>query len=215
MMAAAADVTEYRAILRACRKLRKPRGNYLDNDFVSALVDTVIDYRLNETITGRAYKHFEDNHWDRLRTCTQLCSFLKRFPDTKQGNARGARSLWGYGYGERFRQLRRLVAYFQRVGVKDRRTLRRWAHESSFERDFKGQVRGLAFAVYKWLLMRVGVETVKPDSRLKRFLRRVTGRDFSDDETVSVLEQAAREIGWKAYILDWAIWEAEGERSRS
>lgn len=208
-----ATAAEYRKIVRACRKLPKPRGNYLDNDFVSTLAGTVIDYQLHETTVTRAYKHFEKQNWDDLRTCRQLRGFLSRFPDTKEGNVKGAMALWGYHYGNRFRQLRRLVAFFQRVGVSDYRSLRRWARESTFERDFEGQVKGLAFAVYKWLVMRLGVETVKPDIWIKRWLRHVTGRAFADAEAVAVLERAAREIGKKANILDWAIWDTRKEWS--
>jgi hypothetical protein len=63
---------------------------------------------------------------------------------------------------------------------------------SDFERDFKGRVKGLAFAVYKWLGMRQGVETIKPDTHVKNFLRRTTGRAFSDHEAVSILERVAK-----------------------
>jgi hypothetical protein len=206
------DRATYQAILRACRALPKPRGNYHDRDYVSVFVDTVIDYRLNETITGRAYQHFEDNRWDSLRTARQLRNFLARFPDTKAGNVKAARALWGYGYGNRLQQLRRLTAYFDSIGVRDGRSLRGWARASSFEVDFKGRVKGLGFAVYKWLVIRLGVETVKPDSRLRRFLRRAARRDFSDAEVVAILERVAKALGLKAHMLDWAIWDDEGER---
>jgi hypothetical protein len=98
------------------------------------------------------------------------------------------------------------------LGVRDYRSLRRWARDSNYETHFKGRVNGLGFAVYKWLVIRLGVETVKPDSRLKRFLRRATRREFSNSEVVAILERIARDMGWGAHILDWAIWEAEGER---
>src|SRR5438094_6337568 len=130
MMVRTADGAEYRAIVLACRKLPKPLGNYHDKDFVSALVETVINYQLNETIVKRAYKHFERNNWDSLRNCRQLAAFLEGFPNTKEGNVKGAMSLWGYRYGNRFRQLRQLVAFFQGIGVREHRSLRRWAHES-------------------------------------------------------------------------------------
>ena len=71
----------------------------------------------------------------------------------------------------------------------------------------------MAFAVYKWLVMRLGVETVKPDMWIKRWLLHVTGREFGDAEAVAVLERAAREIGRKANRLDWAIWDTRYEWS--
>jgi hypothetical protein len=176
------------------------------------MIQTVLDYHIWDKVLNKAYKHFEDNHWDNLRTEGQLRKFLKKFPDTKTGNYSGARALWGYRFGRRFRQLRRLISYFRKVGVTNQASLRRWAQKSSFEDDFKGKVKGLGFAVYKWLQMRVGVETVKPDVHVKNFLNRAAGRKFGDEETVSTLERVARDIGWKAHRLDWAIWESEKER---
>jgi hypothetical protein len=108
---------------------------------------------------------------------------------------------WGYRYGNRFRQLRQLVAFFDRIGVREHRSLRHWAHDSTFERDFEGRVRGLAFAVYKWLVMRLGVETVKPDMWRKRWLLHMTGRAFVDAEAVTVLKGAARQ-GRRQYLRD-------------
>lgn len=203
---------EYRAILRACRSLSQPTGNYHDNDYVSNLVETVLDYRLRVEIVNNAYSHFEKHLWDRLRTHGQLVRFLARFPNTTQGNRAGAVTLWGYRYGRRFRQLRYLVSYIKKVGVTNQQGLRRWARNSSFEQDFAGRIKGLGFAVYKWLQIRLGVPTIKPDVHVKNFLKRVTRRVFTDEEAVAVLERAAKTIRWKAYELDWAIWEAEKAR---
>ena len=82
-----------------------------------------------------------------------------------------------------------------------------------FDRDFRGQVRGLGFAVYKWLVMRQGVETIKPDVHVLRFVRSAVGRQPSEAEAVTALERIAMELGLKAYELDWGIWEA-GRSSR-
>ena len=96
--------------------------------------------------------------------------------------------------------------------MTDQPSLRRWARRKDFKDEFKGRVKGLGFAVYYWLLMRLGVDTIKPDSRVKTFLRRASGRHFTDEEAVSVLERAARDMGWKARMLDWSIWENEKAR---
>ena len=54
--------TEYRAILAACRQLPPPRDNYHANDFVSNLIQTVLDYQLRSDIVTRAYDHFEQHY---------------------------------------------------------------------------------------------------------------------------------------------------------
>ena len=58
--------------------------------------------------------------------------------------------------------------------------------------------------------MRLGVETVKPDVRLRKFVEAVVGRAVSDNEIVEAVTQAAAHLGLSARQLDWSIWEAGG-----
>jgi hypothetical protein len=85
--------------------------------------------------------------------------------------------------------------------------LRAWAQGSEFTRDFEGQVKHLGLAAYKWLTMRLGVETVKPDVHLHRFVESAVGHPVGDDELIRALEAVAQRIRRPAARLDWAIWE--------
>jgi len=85
--------------------------------------------------------------------------------------------------------------------------LTRWANTSDFERDFKGKIPGMGYAIYQWLVMRQGIETVKPDVHLRRFVESIVHHEFTDYELVGELEKVARQLGLKAYELDWRIWE--------
>jgi hypothetical protein len=58
--------------------------------------------------------------------------------------------------------------------------------------------------------MRLGVESVKPDTRLRRFVETTIGRKVSDPEIVSGLIEVAQRLGITARQLDWAIWESQG-----
>jgi len=200
---------EYQALKRACESLPSPKGNYLEPDFVSNLLLTVLDYQLKNTIVSRAYDHYKEKHWNRIRTIEDLKGFLANFPTDREGNLRAAKELWGYKYWNRMEQLRDLTRYFDCIGVRDQNSLRQWAIESDFERSFRGRIKGLSYAVYKWLVMRLGVETVKPDIHVMRYVKKSLGRDADDREAVAVLEQIARDLGRNVYELDWAIWEHE------
>ena len=46
--------------------------------------------------------------------------------------------------------------------MTDLASLRAWA-EGSTSKDFVGHIKGLGPTVYQWLVMRAGVETIKPD----------------------------------------------------
>jgi hypothetical protein len=58
------------------------------------------------------------------------------------------------------------------------------------------------------VLMRQGVDTVKPDVHVRRFAEAAVGRPLSDADVVEVVTRAARLLGIRAYELDWRIWEA-------
>ena len=85
---------------------------------------------------------------------------------------------------------------------------RAWAHRGDFRSDFEGRVKGLGLAVYQSLVMRQGVDTVKPDVHVRRFTEAAVGRRLSDADVVEVVTRAARLLDIKAYELDWRIWEA-------
>jgi hypothetical protein len=102
--------------------------------------------------------------------------------------------------------LRGLSAYFVARGVVDLAGLREWAERSSFKRDFEGQIRGLGPAVYNWLVMRLGIETVKPDVHIMRFVESTLGRRVGEADAVALVCDAARVMSCKTYELDWRIW---------
>ena len=103
--------------------------------------------------------------------------------------------------------MRDLARYFRQIGVLDQERLKAWAHGSTFKDDFAGRVKVLGPAVYQWLVMRQGVDTVNPDVHVRRFAEAALGRRLSDNEVIEVITKAAERIGVRAFELDWRIWE--------
>jgi hypothetical protein len=194
-------------VAEACGEVPPARGDYLEDDFIMNLLATVVDYMQHTTAVERALGHFRSKHFDEVRTMADLDAVFAQFSDDKSGNTALAEWLWGYKMWTRAEQLRRLAGFFSNVDVVDQASLRAWANRAEFRRDFEGKVKGLGPAVFNWLVMRQGVETVKPDVHLRRFTERVLGRRLSDTDVVDVVVGAARLLGLKAYELDWAIWE--------
>jgi hypothetical protein len=197
-------------------------NEYVATDFVIALLETVMDYQNSTTTVERAGKFFEDNRWDEIRSIDDLEMAMARFPSDRDGNDALAmylwgyhhwRYLWGYHHWRRAGELRGLVAYFRERDVTDLETLRRWAATST-ERDFVGHVKGLGPTIYQWLVMRAGVETVKPDVHVLRFVGAAIGRPVTESEAVKSLEEVARRLGVSARTLDWSIWEYQRSSSR-
>lgn len=119
---------------------------------------------------------------------------LAQFSDDRDGNSRVAQYLWGNNHWVRVQWLRGLVCFLADEGLQSQEALKAWAERSDYEKDFKGRVKFLGPAAYRWLLMRLGVDTVKPDVHLRRFVERVVGHSVGDDELVRVVSEAPRRL---------------------
>jgi hypothetical protein len=195
------------AVATAATDIPPAAGSYIEEDFILNLQETVLDYMMSTTAVARALEHFNEHQSTDITTIEDLEEVFARFPEDKDGNLGLAQYLWGYNMWTRAQQLRQLTAYFRGIGVVDQASLKKWAESSTFK-DFQSKVKGLGIAVYHWLVMRQGVDTVKPDVHVRRFAEGAVGRPLSDTDVVEVVTRAARQLGKKAYELDWAIWEA-------
>jgi len=189
-----------------CRAVPLTDSEYVSTDYVVALFDTVLDYQNHVETLRKADEHYRAEHWDEIRTLDDLEEVFERFPNDQDGNRELATYLWGNRHWRRAQELRGLAAYFRERDVTDLDSLKAWA-EASKPPDFLGHIKGLGPAVYRWLVMRAGVETVKPDVHILRFVGSAIGRPVNEDEAVSGLEDVARRIGIPARKLDWSIWE--------
>ena len=161
---------EQASLTAVCATVPLTNKTYIATDFVSALLDTVIDYQQHTTTVRRAIAHFNANQCQAIRTLDDLKRLLNRFPDDRDGNTALALHLWNYKFWRRTSELRGLVAFFDALGIETIEALRHWATHSTFQDDFQGRVKGLGPVVYQWLGMRLGVETVKPDVHIVRFV---------------------------------------------
>lgn len=199
--------TEHTLLVAKCRELQPAKGNYLVKDYVRNMILTVLDYNMKTKAVERADAFFAANNGRTITTHEQLKATLQRYPETKDGNTQAAMFLWNYRFWTRVQQLRGLLDYFETRGVTTQVNLEEWARTSEFKRDFEKKVPGLAIAVYQWLVMRQGVETVKPDVHVRRFAEEALARHLRDAELVVGFEAVAKELSLKAYELDWRIWE--------
>lgn len=200
--------SEYQAILNQCKELPPAKGNYLVNDYVENIFTTVLDFMQKGQTLEKAGAYYKDNRRNEIRTHDDLKKLLSIYPDNKEGNTAVALYLWNYKYWTRVSLMRKLVSFFEGIGVTSQEALTKWANESNYEDDFKGKISGMGYAIYQWLIMRQGIETIKPDIHVRRFVESIINRADSDDkQLVATLENVARKLGLKVYELDWRIWE--------
>jgi hypothetical protein len=190
------DVLEAR-----CREIPLSSDDHVAEDFLTELFDTVLDYQNRAATVRKALAHFRTERGATVATLDDLEAVLHNHPDDEDL----AGYLWGNRHWRRARELRGLVSYFRERDVTDLAALRRWAARSTQE-DFVGHIKGLGPAVYRSLVMRLGVDTIKPDVHVLRFVEAAIGRRVTQDEAVASLEEVARRIDTSARILDGSIW---------
>ena len=199
---------EYDLILKECRNLPPAKGMYLINDYIENLMLTVLDFQMHSVSVENAITYYRDYRWNEIRSLSDLKGLLSKYTDDEDGNTAVAQYLWGNRHRTRVSLLRKLVSFFESIDVTSQATLSQWASMSNFERDFKGKIRGMGYAIYQWLIMRQGIATIKPDVHVRRFIESIVHRsEITDQELVRTLEEVARELNLKAYELDWRIWE--------
>ncbi len=198
---------EYNLILQKCIQIPPARGMYLIHDYIENLLLTVLDFQMHNVAVEKAIAHYRNNRFSEIRTLGDLKCLLFKYVDNREGNTAAAQYLWGNKHWTRVSLLKKLVAYFESIGVTSQEALSQWAEGSNFQDDFKGKIPGMAYAIYQWLVMRQGIETIKPDTHLMRFVESITRHSFTEHELVATLEKVAKELGLKAYELDWRIWE--------
>ena len=191
-----------------CRKL--PEGNdYRVDDYITNLFITVLDFRMRAEAVDSALAFYQETRSRELSTHKELADIMGRFPDTKSGNLELANYLWNNNHWTRAKFLRELLKYFRGRKVRGMGTLSAWARRIDFQ-AVKGQVKteehSMGYAILKWLQIRLGIDTVKPDVHVKKFVSDCIGRKVKDEETVEAVEVIARELKIPAFRLDAAIW---------
>jgi len=204
---------EYTALLEKCRTVPPTKSNYLESDFVRNVFLTVLDFQMHFNAVENAMAYYHANCEQEIRTFEDLRVLLSHYTDDKEGNSAVAQYLWGNCHWTRVALMRRFLIYLGSIGVTTQERLVEWAQTSDFKRDFEGKVKGMGYAIYQWLVMRQGIETVKPDVHLHKFVKAAVGHSVTDKELVRALERVARDLDLKAYELDWRIWEHEKARS--
>jgi len=208
---------ELEKLKKECLKL--PVGeedSFRSNDYVLTLLLTYLNFQMKVEAVDSAIDFYTENRRRKLRTHKALAELMATFPNTKRGNLKLANYLWNNSHWTRAKFLRKLVEYFEGMNVRNMRALTRWGRNTPFE-EIKGRVKteehSIGYAIFKWIQIRLGVDTVKPDVHVKNFVKNCIGREPRNEEAVEAIERIARKMGIPASRLDFAIWRYQRDRS--
>jgi len=201
------NTTEYRELYRACRRLDDGPDYRMEN-YALNLINTALNFQSNVKTVNKAMCHYQGNIG--YRSHRKLKGIVNNFPNTEHGNKCLSRYLWSNNMWTRAKFLRELIHQFELRGIRGQQSLTQWLRNADFDRDIKGQFRtdhhSMALALFHWLCLRCGIDTIKPDVHVINFVSDVIGRQASAEESVQALTRIAKEQGRKAYLLDSAIW---------
>lgn len=207
--------SEYEKILKACQGLEK-FYDYRMYDYVCILFNTVLDFQMKTPAVAKAFKHYQVNHWRKIRSHADLKNVTDTYPNTKKGNTLLANHLWGNNHWSRAKLLRTLLNFFESKKIRGFKSLKKWVATAKFE-DIEGEVRvidrktgriihSIGPVLFQWLRLRLGEKTIKADVHIKKFLKQQIGRVPNDSDIISSLISVAEAMEVEPRELDAAIW---------
>jgi len=179
-------------------------------DYMTDVLLTVLDFHMQGPVVGDALDYFREHvQFQHVVTHQDLKDVLNRFPDTEEGNKQASRFLWNNQHWMRAALLRQFLLFLDASNVSDQPSLHAWAKQAQFVLDFKGKVKGLGIAVFHWLILRCGVETIKPDVWVINFGQRVVGQRISEEKLIKAFTDIAPLVGESLPTIDGTIWHFE------
>lgn len=182
-----------------------------ETDYLEDVMHTVLNFHIQEPVVINALNFFQlqVQQQHRINNHYRLKALLAKFPNDKDGNEAAALFLWSNRHWTRIELLRRLLDFFESIGVTDQLSLHAWIKTATFEADFKGKVKGLGIAVWEWLRIRCGIDALKPDVWVINFAKRVVGKRLSEKVLVDTFGRIAPMAGESLSTLDVTIWYYE------
>lgn len=182
-----------------------------ETDYLEDVMHTVLNFHIQEPVVINALNFFQlqVQQQHRINDHHQLKALLAKFPNDRDGNEAAALFLWSNRHWTRIELLRRLLDFFESIGVTDQPSLHAWIKTATFDADFKGKVKGLGIAVYEWLRIRCGVDSIKPDIWVINFAKRIVGKRISEKALVDTFGRISPLVGESLSTIDVTIWYYE------
>ncbi len=118
------------------------------------------------------------------------------------------RQVWGHKDEKKYNTLKSLInkiIAFKSEHDDDSETMKKWAaaaNVASRKTDPLGSLPNVGIATFQHLRMTFGVDTVKPDQRVKEVLDREFGAKLSDEKVILAVEEIAQITGFKVIEVD-------------
>lgn len=205
---------EYRRLFKECRRL-DDGPDYRENNYALNMINTALDFMAHVEAVNAAMRYYKNNVG--YKSHRKLKELVDSFPNTKKGNMALASCLWSNNSWTRAEFLRVLLEEFDKRGIRGQKSLGRWLADADFAHDIKGKFKSrhhsMGIAIFHWLCLRCGIDTIKPDVHVMNFVEDVIGRKPTPQECIEALTRIANQQSRECYSLDSAIWHRQRDRN--
>lgn len=202
---------QFQQLLIATANLPVAHLEPLQGDYLQQVLETPLNFQMRVEVVVKALEHFRKQVQTQhgIHTYQDLVQALGQFADTDEDNKACANWLFGNNHWTRVALLRRFLEFLGQQQLTDLAGLTSWAEQAVYERDFKGKVKGMGRAVFNWLLLRLGVQTIKPDVWVLNFGQRILGQRIPDVQLIEALMDIAPLVGRTPIHIDRTLWHHE------
>lgn len=190
-------------ILDAAKRNSIDYTRYSRKHSAVALMDVIL-------AANRDYNKQVDYHVKKMRENYPKLSFtaLKKLIDKHDFNS--FKKIWGHADEKKFETLKAVLTEIlkfkkQYPDFSDFKLMNKWAKEATLinkKYDSIGQLRNIGIATYQHLRMTFGVNTVKPDLRVKQVLEKEFEMKLNSEESIEAAEQIAKIAGFEPLLID-------------
>lgn len=190
-------------ILSAARQQAKKFLEGMQNANVPiAIMDVVL-------AANRNYEKQVQPHIRRMKTDFPSLSLTELNELLTAHDYQSFKTVWGHADEKKFNTLKALVAQLLAMKRRNREDeyalLHQWAVQADCENqknDPLGSIKNVGLATFQHLRIRFGVDTVKPDQRVREVLEREYGAKLSQTHAIRAVEQIAAITKLKVIEVD-------------
>lgn len=190
-------------ILEAAKRNTRSYTRHSKKHTAVALMDVIL-------AANRDYIKQVADHVKTMRENTPRLSFtaLKKMLD--KHDFVSFKKVWGHADEKKFETLKAVLTEIlkfkkQYPRLNDFQLVNKWAKKATLANknyDSIGKLKNIGVATYQHLRMTFGVNTIKPDLRVKQVLEREFGMKLNSEKSIEVAEQIAGIAGLKPLLID-------------
>lgn len=170
---------------------------------------------------NRNYKNFVLPRVEQFKKEYNYITKLNQLLDLIQSMTKSefAKNILKYNDIRRVYLLIELIQKLQKIinetgkNEKEILAVRKWMIKNGVYGYKNLNVKGIGIATYQYLRMLLGIDTVKPDVHIKRFLEKILNRKLKEEYCIKLLESIAKKMNIPSISLDHAIWKKSSSKN--